>query len=82
MSTTFHAAHANEFRRPRTSTWLVDGMTQARQLIGTLFTKRPPAPLTRREEAHELREMAAGLMASDPAFADDLFAAADRHEGN
>jgi hypothetical protein len=32
------------------------------------------------EEAEELRAFAIQQMRSDPAFADDLFAAADRHE--
>lgn len=82
MSTTLHPAHANEFCRPSTPTWLASGMSQARQLMGALFTQRTPAALTRREEAQELRAMAADLMASDPSFADDLFAAADRHEGH
>jgi hypothetical protein len=36
--------------------------------------------LTAREEADELREMACRLAASDPHFAQDLYAAADRHE--
>jgi len=36
--------------------------------------------LTRREEADALRAFANTQMASDPGFADDLYAAADRHE--
>lgn len=37
-------------------------------------------PLTRFEEAEQLRAMAEDVAQSDPAFANDLFAAADRHE--
>ena len=36
---------------------------------------------TRAEEAQEVRAMAARLRQSDPGFAADLAAAADRHEG-
>ena len=39
-----------------------------------------PQVLTRREEADELRAFANTHMATDPGFADDLYAAADRHE--
>ncbi len=46
-------------------------------------TQRPvfvPRVLTAAEEAAELREFAALHMKTDPGFAADLFAAADRHE--
>ena len=33
------------------------------------------------QEAEELRTYAAQIQSSDPEFAHDLFAAADRHEG-
>ncbi|WP_296508241.1 hypothetical protein [Rhodoferax sp.] len=36
---------------------------------------------TRFQEAEELRTFAASIQKSDPVFALDLFAAADRHEG-
>lgn len=39
-----------------------------------------PQALTRCEEANELRAFASTLAASDPGFASDLYAAADRHE--
>ena len=39
-----------------------------------------PRSLTRAEEAAEVREMARHLAATDPGFAADLLAAADRHE--
>lgn len=40
----------------------------------------PARPLTRFEEAEQLRAMADDVAQSDPAFAQDLYAAADRHE--
>jgi hypothetical protein len=45
------------------------------RLLGTA-----PRKLTRAEEAAEVREMAWRLRDSDPGFAADLMAAADRHE--
>jgi hypothetical protein len=46
----------------------------------TLVQRVAHTTLTAREEADELREMAYRLAASDPHFAQDLYAAADRHE--
>jgi hypothetical protein len=46
----------------------------------TLVQRRAHTTLTALEEADELREMAYRLSASDPHFAQDLYAAADRHE--
>lgn len=43
-------------------------------------TATPARPLTRFEEAEQLRAMADDVAQSDPAFAQDLYAAADRHE--
>lgn len=43
-------------------------------------TATPARPLTRFEEAEQLRAMADEVASSDPAFAQDLYAAADRHE--
>lgn len=53
------------------------GWFQAHAAARTATTRAP----TRREEADELRAMANDLMSSAPAFAQDLYAAADRHEG-
>lgn len=49
------------------------------QGLAGLFSARQRT-LTRAEEAAEVREMARRLAASDPGFAADLMAAADRHE--
>ena len=43
-------------------------------------TAKTARPLTRFEEAEQLRAMADDVAKSDPAFAQDLYAAADRHE--
>lgn len=40
----------------------------------------PAQPLTAFEEAEQMRAMADDVLQSDPAFAHDLYAAADRHE--
>lgn len=49
----------------------------ARLAVGTA----PAAPLTSRaREAADVRDMAGRVQATDPGFAADLYAAADRHE--
>ena len=45
-----------------------------------LRPRRAIAPLGRAQEAAWVRDFARGHMKSDPGFAADLFAAADRHE--
>lgn len=44
------------------------------------FSSKESRALTRAEEAENLRHFAFTLRAREPGFADDLFAAADRHE--
>ena len=63
-------------------------LVTVRQLFATWFsahatakTASAPRALTVFEEAEQLRAMANDLLSSDPAFAQDLYAAADRHEG-
>lgn len=48
--------------------------------VARQFTPAVAAPLTRTEEAAECRALAQSLRLTDPRFAQDLFAAADRHE--
>lgn len=43
-------------------------------------TRSTPSQMSAAEEAQELRVFASSIAASDPSFASDLFAAADRHE--
>jgi hypothetical protein len=47
--------------------------------VAGLFASAPRA-MTPAEEAAEVREMARHMQHSDPGFASDLMAAADRHE--
>lgn len=46
-------------------------------LVATLSLSRPSTP---HDEAEQVRELAASYQITDPRFADELFAAADRHE--
>jgi hypothetical protein len=46
-----------------------------------LLTPAPKRPLTRAQEAEEVRALARSLQRHDRGFAADLFAAAARHEG-
>lgn len=54
----------------------------ASALVRSAFTTAaaPSATLTAFEEAEALRSYAADFQAQDPDFAQDLYAAADRHE--
>ncbi len=54
----------------------------ASALVSSAFTPAvaPSQVLTAYEEAEALRSYAADIQAQDPDFAQDLFAAADRHE--
>ena len=45
-----------------------------------LFRRAPAAAPTRSQEAASVRELARSLQFTDPSFAADLYAAADRHE--
>lgn len=56
---------------------LVEGLISLFQAIKPAPKRRTP---TRAEEAAAVREMAIGLQATDPSFAADLMAAANRHE--
>ncbi len=61
--------------------WFHEGLQRARALLSArLLAVTAPRKLTRFEEAEQVRAMAMDLLDSDPAFAQDLFAAADRHE--
>ena len=53
-----------------------------RALVGRAYGEAPAAvgPMTRAQEANATREYAVQFFRSDPRFAADLCAAADRHE--
>ncbi|HTT13329.1 MAG TPA: hypothetical protein VMG60_20860 [Burkholderiaceae bacterium] len=52
----------------------------ATRLFDTGATQAPRPASDRAVDAEQLRAFARDFVESDPAFADDLFAAADRHE--
>lgn len=52
----------------------------AAAVYATLFKTAAPQALTAFEEAEQVRQLAESYTDSDPGFASDLFAAADRHE--
>ena len=56
-------------------------LQRAGATLAKLFTPAPKRPLTRAEEAEEVRALARSLQRHDRGFAADLFAAAARHEG-
>ena len=62
---------------------LVAGQHLAAALWHTAFARAAAASSAKTafDEAEELRSFAATLQRTDPEFARDLFAAADRHEG-
>lgn len=75
----------NAPREPHSvSTAMHELAAAARNLItaiwATLVQRSIHTTRTAREEADEVREMAYRLSATDPHFAQDLYAAADRHE--
>jgi hypothetical protein len=53
----------------------------AARVFGWLASPVAQRALSRNEEAAAVREMAYRVQRTDPGFAADLFAAADRHEG-
>ena len=67
-----NALHSLAASLARLATALWSAAMPSRQLV--------PTVLTARQEADQLRAMADDVQRSDPRFAQDLYAAADRHE--
>ncbi|WP_372662982.1 hypothetical protein [Hydrogenophaga sp.] len=69
--------------RSKAPSWAAQVLARV-SALWTQRTRRTAAalslPLTPFEEAEQLRAMANDLLDSDPRFAQDLYAAADRHE--
>jgi hypothetical protein len=65
---------------PRGSQWAAQAAVAMAGALHRLFTRHAGAPRTPAEEAEALRRYAMGFRTSDPGFAADLMAAADRHE--
>jgi hypothetical protein len=80
MTTVSVYAHALA-RTPRGSLWAANAALSAWGWLSRLFGRQTqstaPSPT---EEAAAVRALACEFMTSDPGFAADLFAAADRHE--
>lgn len=75
-STTIEVVHVDTPATPRIAT-LIDLLLTA---MAGLFQRTQPAAPTRVQEAAAVRKLAQSLMATDPAYAADLYAAACRHE--
>ena len=56
-------------------------LQRATAALAKLFAPAPKRALTRAEEAEEVRALARSVQHHDRGFAEDLFAAAARHEG-
>lgn len=78
-TTTFKVVSAPPVHEQRGARLGAQLFVSAWNAVASLFTSTPRV-LSRAQEAAEVREMARHLQASDPGFASDLLAAADRHE--
>jgi hypothetical protein len=67
-------------RRPRGSEWAAQIALKIGGAAQRLWSLRKPKPMTRGQEAEAVRTLARSLVASDPGFAADLYAAAARHD--
>jgi hypothetical protein len=67
-------------RVPRGALWAGEAFSRLLNLFAAHRAPAVPSSTTRAEEAEAVREMASQIQATDPAYADDLYAAADRHE--
>lgn len=65
---------------PRGARWAAEAALAFIDALHRVFARRPAAPQTPAEEADALRRYAMTFRTSDPGFAADLLAAADRHD--
>ena len=65
---------------PRGAQWAAQAAVALGDALHRMFARRAATPRTPVEEAEALRRYATGFRTSDPGFAADLMAAADRHE--
>jgi hypothetical protein len=80
--TTISVYPSAQARVPRGSTWAASAALSTWGLMSRLFGQGSPAKAASpTAEAAAVRALAREFMTSDPGFAADLFAAADRHEG-
>ena len=60
--------------------WLRSGLARAQALWSAVLNPVAARPLSAQQQADRVRAQADQLLASDPVFAQELYAAADRHE--
>lgn len=65
---------------PRGAHWAAGAATAAWRLLSRLLGPSAPVEMSPIAEAASVRLLAYEFLESDPGFAADLFAAADRHE--
>ena len=67
---------------PRGAAWAAQAAARVLSFLGGLLARREQrvAQGTRNAEASHVRRLADSLRTEDPRFAEDLYAAADRHE--
>ena len=75
--TTFTVNGTPTIREPRGAAWAAQAAAALLRLFAQRRTMRPAPPIV---EAAQVRALARAYLNSDPGFAADLFAAADRHE--
>jgi len=84
-STTFHSISLPRDAKPTVGEALQALWVASKSLVLAVgqwaFGSTDAGGQTRFDQAEELRTYAASIQKSDPEFALDLFAAADRHEG-
>lgn len=68
---------ASKVQPPRGAAWAARAAAALLRTIAQWSAPRAPTPIS---EAAQVRALARTYLNSDPAFAADLFAAADRHE--
>jgi hypothetical protein len=79
--TTVSVYAAVNTRAPRGATWAASAAVSVWRLLAGLVGRRAAAAApTPAAEAAAVRELARQFTVSDPGFAADLYAAADRHE--
>jgi hypothetical protein len=81
MSTLPIQAGVSKAPARKSGLWPMSGVWLAlSRLAGRLTRPRPAVQRDAAAEAQEVRELAIQMRRADPRFADELFAAADRHE--
>ncbi len=79
-SMTFQAASPFFMRPPRGARWAAAAFLRLIDALDFSRTSAATQRASRAEEAESVRAMARSVEASEPGFAADLYAAANRHE--